>query len=253
MFANIEHYELKNIKPGFTYKTNIIPSTENATWSSCIGWTSSLPFSSSSPSKSRTDSSKREMKGKKLWKFNFFSHTYNKALSREVRQGDPLSPLQFILDMEELSWMLKRTEVGVQQLGSLSPIFQLQVIQFYCDADTEHILCFWRMLTCFKVVTSLKVNMDKSEMVPIGNVGNMEVLTNIRCCKVGSLPMTYLGMSLKASFKAIFVWNPILEKVECQLSLLKSTLSSLPTYYLSLFTIPTCMVNRLEILYRNVL
>ena len=109
------------------------------------------------------------------------------------------------------------------------------------------------MLTCFKVVTSLKVNMDKSEMVPIGNVGNMEVLTNIRCCKVGSLPMTYLGMSLEASLKAIFVWNPILEKVECRLSLLKSTLSILPTYYLSLFTIPTCMVNRSEIFYRNVL
>ena len=67
------------------------------------------------------------------------------------------------------------------------------------------------MLTCFKVVTSLKVNMDKSEMVPIGNVGNMEVLTNIRCCKVGSLPVNNLDTPLGSSFKVKAMWNPIVK------------------------------------------
>ena len=69
---------------------------------------------------------------------------------------------------------------------------------------------------------------------------------------MGSLPMKYLGMLLGTSFKTASIWNPILEKMEKKLSgwkhlylskggrlmLLKSTLSSLPTYFLSLFTIP---------------
>ena len=85
-------------------------------------------------------------------------------------------------------------------------------------------------------------------------------LAEILCCKVGSLPMQYLGMPLGASFKAKFVWNPILEKMERRLArwkslyfskggrltLLKSTLSSLPTYYLSLFTVLISVAKRLE-------
>ena len=77
--------------------------------------------------------------------------------------------------------------------------------------------------------------------------------------------MTYLGMSLGPSFKSTGIWNPILEKFQCCLAgwkrmylskggrstLLKSTLSSLPNYYLSLFTIPSNVVNRIESLQRS--
>ena len=72
--------------------------------------------------------------------------------------------------------------------------------------------------------------------------------------------LSYLGMPLGAHFKGASIWNPILERVEKKLSgrkrlylskggrltLLKSTLSSLPTYYLSLFTIPQHIADRLE-------
>jgi hypothetical protein len=103
------------------------------------------------------------------------------------------------------------------------------------------------------------------KFVLVGNVGNISALVEILCCKVGSLPMTYLGMPLGASFKARSVWNPILQKMERHLSgwnklfllkggwltLLKNTLSSLPTYYLSLFTVPIYVANRLEKLQRH--
>ena len=72
--------------------------------------------------------------------------------------------------------------------------------------------------------------------------------------------MKCLGMPLGTLFKTTSIWNPILEKMEKKLSgwkrlylskgarltLLKSTLSSLPTYFLSLFTIPTAVAARLE-------
>ena len=100
----------------------------------------------------------------------------------------------------------------------------------------------------------------KSEIVPVGEVGNIGDLADIFHCRVGSLPMKYLGMPLGTSFKTTSIWNPILEKMEKKLSgwrhlylskggrltLLKSTLSSLPTYFLSLFTIPISVANKLE-------
>ena len=99
----------------------------------------------------------------------------------------------------------------------------------------------------------------KSEIVPVGEVGNIGDLADIFRCRVGSLPMKYLGMPLGTSFKTTSIWNPILEKMEKlsgwrrlylskggRLTLLKSTLSSLPTYFLSLFTIPISVADKLE-------
>ena len=115
-------------------------------------------------------------------------------------------------------------------------------------------------MSCFQAFTRLKVNVGKSEIVLVGEVNNLDVLANILWHRVGNLPMKYLGMPLATSFKTASIWNPILEKTEKKLSgwkrlylskggrlmLLKSTLSSLPTYYLSLFTIPKAVAERLE-------
>ena len=109
--------------------------------------------------------------------------------------------------------------------------------------------------------------MSKSEMVPVGVVPNLRVLADIMGCRIGSLPMSYLGMPLGANFKSKAIWNSILEKIEHKLAgwkslylskggrltLLKSTLSSLPTYYLSLFTISISVANRMERIQHNFL
>ena len=43
----------------------------------------------------------------------------------------------------------------------------------------------------------------------MGEVENVVELDLILYCKVGSLPMTHLGMPLGASFKSTTIWNPI--------------------------------------------
>ena len=73
-------------------------------------------------------------------------------------------------------------------------------------------------LSCFQVFTGLKVNVGKSEIVPIGEVNNLDALANILHCRMGNLPMKYLGMPLGSSFKTTSIWNPILEKMEKKLS-----------------------------------
>ena len=198
--------------------------------------------------------------------------------SRGIRQGDPLSPLLFLLIMEVLSRMLKKVELegliqgfsaGDNARGGLriSHLLFADDTILFCDADLDQLSYVRMVLTCFEGVTGLRVNMAKSVMVPVGEVGNIAMLAESIDCRVGSLPLTYLGMPLGASYKAVSVWDPILEKMERRLAgwkklylskggrltLLKSTLSSLPTYFLSLFTIPASVVYRLEKLQRNFL
>ena len=63
-----------------------------------------------------------------------------------------------------------------------------------CDASREQLLSIRLALTYFQAFTGLKVNVGKSEIVPIREVSNIHNLANILQCRVGSLPMIYLGM-----------------------------------------------------------
>ena len=101
----------------------------------------------------------------------------------------------------------------------------------------------------------------------MGAVHNIELLVAVLGYKQGSLPMKYLGLPLGAKFKDMTIWNPILEKMERKLAslkklyiskggrvtLIKSALSNLPTYFLSLFPIPASVANQITRLQRNFL
>ena len=61
----------------------------------------------------------------------------------------------------------------------------------FCDAEVEQVLHVRLLLLCFQAVTGLKVNVAKSEMVPIDGVNNVQALAEILDFRVGALPMTY--------------------------------------------------------------
>ena len=130
----------------------------------------------------------------------------------------------------------------------------------FCDVDPTQIASLRAILVRFEEVSGLRINLGKSELVPIGVVHNMDVLVGMLGYRQSSLPLRYLGLLLGAKFKELSIWNPILEKMERRLAgwkrlylskrgkvtLIKSTLSSLPTYFLSLLPLPGKVANRME-------
>ena len=70
------------------------------------------------------------------------------------------------------------------------------------------------ILIWFEAVSSLKINLGKSELVIVGMVHSFGLLLNVLGCNQGTLPMKYLGLPFGAKFKDKTIWNPILEKIE---------------------------------------
>ena len=108
----------------------------------------------------------------------------------------------------------------------------------------------------FEAFSGLKINLNKSVIIPLGKVDNVEVLAAKLGCGFGSLPSTYLGLPLGAPHRALGVWDSIEKRFRRRLAtwkrqyiskggritLIRSTLSSLPIYFLSLFRMPRLFV-----------
>jgi hypothetical protein len=136
-----------------------------------------------------------------------------------------------------------------------------------CDANSEHIHNLDRILLCFEAMLGLKINLQKSKLAAVGEVPNIEELAGILSKRISSFPMKYLGFPLGALFKSRAIWDGVLERTEKRLAswkkiylskggrltLIKSTLSSLPTSLISLFPLLAGIARRLERLQRDFL
>lgn len=159
------------------------------------------------------------------YSFNWMWRNWIFESSRGLCQGDLLSPMLFVIVMDALSRLMDRAVNGgyvsgfsvvtskVSSLMISHLLFADDTLIFY-DANYNHIENLRSVFTWFEVVFGLKVNLSKSEMIPVG-----EALVHILGCKQSTLTMKYLGLPLGAIFKTMtMIWNSILEKMEKRLA-----------------------------------
>ena len=71
----------------------------------------------------------------------------------------------------------------------------------------------------FEVV--LRINLEKSKLIPVGRVENIDDLPMEFGSRVGNLPSTYLGLPLGAPFKSVTVWDGVEERFHRRLAMWK--------------------------------
>ena len=131
--------------------------------------------------------------------------------------------------METLSCLLNHTTGGNYLSGTkiadgrgeemvISHLLYADDTLLFCKADNDELKFISWILMWFEAVSGLKINLNKSETLPIGPEANMEELASKLGCKVGSLPTTYLGLPLGAKHKAQSVWDLVEERFRKRLA-----------------------------------
>ena len=68
-------------------------------------------------------------------------------------------------------------------------LFVDDTLVFCKDSEEQMVFLSW-ILLCFEALSCLRVNMEKSAILPVGEVENIDQLACELGCRVGSLPST---------------------------------------------------------------
>jgi len=149
-------------------------------------------------------------------------------LKKGLRQGDPLSSFLFLLAAKGLNVMMKSmvennlfTGYGVGHANSA----MVSHLQFADDMLLVGVQCWANVralrvvFSLFAVMSSLKVNFHKSLLVGVNIADSwLNEVASILNCKLGKVPLMYLGLSIAGDPRRLAFWDPVLNTIKSRLT-----------------------------------
>ncbi|XP_050222523.1 uncharacterized protein LOC126672611 [Mercurialis annua] len=178
--------------------------------------------------------------------------------SKGLRQGDPVSPLLFVVCMEYLSRILKNADPdftfhkGCKKLKINHLMFADDLLLF-CHGDIKSILFLANSLNSFKNSSGLSVNPTKSQIF----FCNIDSSLKVRICEIlgfkeGVLPLRYLGIPLISTRLSKTDCQGIIDKITARIcswtsrflsyagrvQLIQAVLMSMHVFWASIMVLP---------------
>lgn len=181
-------------------------------------------------------------------------------LARGLRQGDPLSPVLFLLVMDVLHKLINHAAqqgvlqpIGTPAISHQCSLYADDTILFIAPT-TQDLVATNAILELFGCASGLCTNMQKCIAAPICcSEEDLDIVQALMLRQILDFPITCLGISLspsglrKAHIELMVdkikgrlpTWKAGLLHKSGRLSLMKSTLSAMPIYTLISIHLPT--------------
>ena len=194
---------------------------------------------------------------------------------RGLRQGDPLSPLLFVLAMEYFSRLMKQAS-SLPQIGyhphcrtlALTHLMFADDLILFGKANLPTIQIIKEALQRFSLSVSLEANLHKSQIF----LGGCSPSLRNQCLRTsgfqeGTLPMFYLGIPITSGRLSKLECSTLVEKIAARIHtwatrnlsfaglamLINSIIFGMFNYWASIFLLPQNVLDKLTTLCRNYL
>lgn len=184
-----------------------------------------------------------------------------------LRQGDPMSPLLFLLCMEFLSRIIKCKTTNsefnfhprCEKLG-ISHLAFADDLMLFARGDVPSVRILMESLECFKEQSGLMVNANKSCIFTAGIYGrDLDEILETVGYPMGSLPVRYLGVPLAAQKLNVVHYAPLVDRIAAyiqawssntlsyagRLELIRSVIQGVECFWLHAFPLPPSVLERI--------
>ena len=194
---------------------------------------------------------------------------------RGLRQGDPMSPLLFVLGIEYLSRILISASKSESftfhprcKSTRLTHICFADDLMLFCKADAGSVRVMATCIELFSQSSGLTANSSKSAIYIVGVNHSIQLqLAHIVNFSLGNIPFCYLGVPLTSKRLSIRDYDKLVDKLTrrirswhakhlsyaARLQLINLVLMGISTCWCQLFVLPKKVINHINAICRSFL